>query len=247
MESDSRFELRRLAEWLFRSVDSIRKTDWFSGRDITNIMLKGFADPSVMYGRLMATSVVFWLRPDDARSGKAQPSPSAEHTFNLLWIAYEQWLTRGLVHYSEVMALMERFYRQLRWILIHNRHDRKFHAELDAELLDFAKKYLENVRNLADKNFDSYVVDIENILKQLKPLTPRDSPVNEEQRKGEQQNEEEQKKDRQEEKPEGQQEEKQQQERAKEEQEKSETSKRGKGKKRTSKKVTEKRAARQHE
>jgi hypothetical protein len=204
MEFDPRTELLRLAERLFRSVDSIRKTDWFSGRDVANIVLKGFADPSVMYGRLMATSVIFWLNPDDARSGKIQPSPSAERTFDLLWIAYEQWFTRGMGHYSEVLALVELFYRQLRWILIHKRNDREFHANLDFALAVLAERYLSQVRDLANQNFKDYHDDVEKILNEFKLLTSRDATqkealkeiLKEEEKKDEGKKEEERKEER---------------------------------------------------
>jgi hypothetical protein len=133
-------------------------------------MSKGLMDPGLLYAKLMVMCVQFWLAPDQVRRDGLRPSPNAERSFDLLWLAYEQWYSRGFNHYAQVAAELEDFYKRLRWVLASNRNNSNFIRNLDNIVADASQGYLKRVVELAQENFEAYEAAMNQILKKLKTL-----------------------------------------------------------------------------
>ena len=137
---------------------------------LIELISKGLIDPGLLFSKFMAAYTLFWLMPDGVRSGSRRPSAATEKTFDLLWLAYEQWIARGVTHLSEAAGLWTSFYGNVRWNLVHRRNDEHFEKNLHEFLAQSAQEWLLDVRNLTQKNFDELVREIDGVLEELKKI-----------------------------------------------------------------------------
>jgi hypothetical protein len=132
--------------------------------------VEGAMDPGRTYAKLMATFVQFWLAPDEVIKEGLRRSPNSERSFDLLWLAYEQWYSRGFNHVAQISAELSTFYKNLRWILVNNRNDPHFVENLDNFVAEASQAYLERVQDLTKENFKLYDESIKGVLQKLKTL-----------------------------------------------------------------------------
>jgi hypothetical protein len=150
-EFDIKIELMQLVQRLWRVLES----GGMSGTQLAGMASK-VLDPGALYTRTMGTTLLFWLDPEAARGGNTKLSNNGERTFDLLWLAYEHWFSRGASYYLQVLSELQLFYKQLRWVLIHKRSDPDFRSQLEMFLAKAAHAYISRVGQLADENFRAY-------------------------------------------------------------------------------------------
>jgi hypothetical protein len=146
---------------------------------LSKAFAKGSIDPGLVFSKFMAAYADSLLKPDDARSDGHKPSPNTERAFDLLWLAYEQWLNRGVTHLSEAAGLWTTFYGNIRWTLVHNRNDANFQRNLDKFVAHSAQEWLSEVRKLTRKNFDLLVSEMDGVIDELKKIEASDPNTNE--------------------------------------------------------------------
>jgi hypothetical protein len=167
---DFRTEIARLAAFL---VNSGKLTPEGAIESIS----KGLINPGLLFSKFVVSYFQFLLIPDrDQRSGLG-PWPGTERTFDLLWLAYEQWINRGVVHMSEAAAVWISFYGNLRWNLVHNRNDPEFIKDLDSFVAKAAHLYLSRVQHLTGDNFNRFNNEVNEVLGALKAMTKETSEV----------------------------------------------------------------------
>lgn len=140
---------------------------------MVNYLSKRPVDLGGIYSKFMATCLVLWLAPDSVRKGGLRPSPETERSFDLLWLAYEQWMFRGMSHYMEVAGELNAFYGDLRWTMVQNRNSENAAEMLDTYSADAAHIYLTRVNNLAKKNFETFADQIGEVLEKLDGMKSR--------------------------------------------------------------------------
>jgi hypothetical protein len=171
--SDPRAEIPGFGELVGPLIAFLRKVDWSSPDQVSRLVSRALADPSLMYAKFMATCVSFWLAPGAGRNAPVRPSADIERTFELLWLAYEQWYTRGFGHYAQVAAELDSFYMQLRWNVVNNRDNPQFIEDLDKFMVSAAHLYMSKVGELASENFDLYREELNGVLKDFDSLKNR--------------------------------------------------------------------------
>jgi hypothetical protein len=134
---------------------------------LIELISKGFIDPGLLFSKFMATYALFWLMPGGVRSGGRRPSHATERTFDLLWLAYEQWINRGVTHMSQAAGLWTSFYGNVRWNLVHKRNDENFERDLHKFIAHSAGEYLSEVRDVTKNNFDELVREINGVIEEL--------------------------------------------------------------------------------
>jgi hypothetical protein len=136
---------------------------------LVELMSKGFVDPGSLFSKFMAAAALFWLKPDSARSGGRRSSPATERTFDLLWLAYEKWVNRGVAHLSQAAGLWTTFYGNIRWTLVRKRDDENF--EMDKYIAAAGQEWLIEVHKLTAKNFRELHREIKGVLEELEKIS----------------------------------------------------------------------------
>ena len=137
---------------------------------LIELISKGLIDPGLLFSKFMAAYTLFWLMPDGVRSGSRRPSAATEKTFDLLWLAYEQWIARGVTHLSEAAGLWTDFYGNIRWAIVQRRGDEELERDLHKHIAKSAHVWLSEVDKLTTKNFGHFRNEISKIVDALKKI-----------------------------------------------------------------------------
>jgi hypothetical protein len=137
---------------------------------LSKLISNGSIDPGLLFSKFAASYALFLLTPSGVRSRGHTPSPATERAYDLLWLAYEQWLTRGVTHLAEAAGLWTSFYGNIRWSLVHHRDDEEFERNLDRFIARSGHVWLSEVRQLTQKNFNLLVEEMNGVIDELRRI-----------------------------------------------------------------------------
>ena len=130
-------------------------------------------DPGLTYSRFMAMSVAYWMTgklPTIDDGDQPKYLNDSERVFNLMWLAYEQWIFRGWSHYAEVAGHLGIFYRGIRWNLVPKRYEPGEVKHIDAYIASTAQEYFIEIIKLAKTNYDEFDGELQIILGKLQEI-----------------------------------------------------------------------------
>lgn len=162
--------------------NTLRSANWADPDGTARRLFEEIAkyDFQATYSKFMATCVLFWLAPEQVRRGKIAPnqeeqiklSEDTERAFDVLWLAYERWMARGLDHYAEVATALSKFYTQLRWGMALQRTPGGIPADVEKTIAEEAYHYLVQVRSLVERSYSLFESEIEPMLDKLIEINP---------------------------------------------------------------------------
>jgi hypothetical protein len=137
-------------------------------------------DLKAVYSKLMAACIMFWIAPENVRKNRAfgseeeriEVSQKTERSFDVLWLAYERWMARGLGHYAEVAAALGKFYAQLRWGMSLQQTSEGIPQDLEKQIAEEAYHYLIEVRSLVERSYSLFQEEMEPMLRKLIEINP---------------------------------------------------------------------------
>lgn len=156
-----------------RFVEFVQSDEEITTEKMVSYLSRRPIDPGGIYSKFMATCLVLWLAPDSVRKDGLRPSSGTERSFDLLWLAYEQWMFRGMSHYMEVAGELNAFYGDLRWTMVQNRNSENATEMLDEYSADAAHIYLKRVNDLAKRNFQTFADQIGEVIEKLDGMKTR--------------------------------------------------------------------------
>ena len=118
----------------------------------------------------MALAALFWIVPNDVRSRKVLPTPEAEQTFDLLWLAFERWMAQGLTHYAQVAVELAKFYSQLRWGLAAQQASQTSSENFEDVISQQAEFYLTQVRDIVRGSYTDFEKEIDILTTKLSDI-----------------------------------------------------------------------------
>jgi len=159
--------------------EKLKSSDWTRPDDSARALFTELAkyDYQAIYSKFMATCIMYWLSPEEIRKrGLGTPeerleiSPKTERTFEVLWLAYERWVARGLGHYVEVATALSKFYSQVRWgMAIKQTADS---TDVEKDIAKEAYYYLLQVQSLVDQSYELFKLEMEPMLRNLIEINP---------------------------------------------------------------------------
>jgi hypothetical protein len=185
MEEDYRraagiFPQEMMAEYL-AVFDKLRSANWADPDKTAQELFDEVAkrDYQSVYSKLMARCIMFWVSPEEVRKNrglgledKLEASQKTERAFDILWLAYERWIARGLSHYAEVATLLSKFYAQLRWGMALGERAEGIPPNVEKKIAEEAYHYLVQVRSLVEQSYSLFEAEVEPMLDKLKEINP---------------------------------------------------------------------------
>ncbi len=152
-------------------IEFVMRNEEMTTEKMVEYLSKRPIDYGSIYSKFMAACILLWLSPDGVRKHSLRPTANTERPFDLLWLAFEQWMSRGIGHYAEVAGELTSFHSNLRWMMIQNRNDEDTIADLDTVSAKVAHMYLTRVSEIARDNFGNFMEEIDVVLTSLDAMS----------------------------------------------------------------------------
>jgi hypothetical protein len=162
------------------AYDKMKSSDWSNPDAAAQQLFSVLAryDYQSMYSKLMARCIMYWLAPEEIRkdSGSGyrestlEVGQKTERAFEVLWIAYERWLARGLGHQAEVMNALSKFYAQLRWGMFLQQSPEGIPPDLEKKIAEEAYFYLVEVQSLVERSYSLFKDEMQPMVEKLKEI-----------------------------------------------------------------------------
>lgn len=183
-------EYRRAAEFFpsemmggYRAViEKLMAADWADPDSTAQNVFGEYAklDFQPVYSKFMVNCLRFWLSPEEVRKEKglerdrlqAEVAKKSERAFDVMWIAFERWMARGLSHYAEVATALGKFYTQLRWGMTLQRSTEGIPPDMEKQIAEEAYYYLLHVQSLVEESYSSFQEEMKPILSKLIEINP---------------------------------------------------------------------------
>jgi len=137
-------------------------------------------DFNAVYSKFMVNCLIYWLSPEGIRKNsfvsvsedQADMQKRTERAFDVMWIAYERWVTRGVNHYAEVATGLAKFYSQLRWAMSLQKSDGALPPDVEKQIAEEAYHYLLQVQSLVEESYSLFREEMTPIMQKLLEINP---------------------------------------------------------------------------
>jgi hypothetical protein len=164
------------------AYDKLTSGDWADPDTTAQKLFEGVAkyDYQAVYSKFMARCIMLWLSPEEIRKNrglgldeeKPEISQNTERAFDVLWLAYERWMARGLGHYAEVATALSKFYAQLRWGMSLQQTAEGTPQDVEKQIAVEAYHYLVEVVSLVERSHSLFKNETEAMLRKLIEINP---------------------------------------------------------------------------
>lgn len=160
----------------------LTSADWTNPDRTAEEIFDEFAkyDLKAVYSKFMVNCLIYWLSPEEIRKNRFSAADEdqtdvkkrTERAFDVMWVAYERWVTRGANHYVEVASALTKFYSQLRWAMSLQQSDGELPSDIEKQIAEEAYHYLVHVQSLVEHSYSLFHDEMSPILEKLVEINP---------------------------------------------------------------------------